>query len=842
MLCIFTRPSKRNSSRRPRQFPRSFRFESLETRTLMAASLFNPTAAAAFEAASRVNSDPIVVSTLNDERDGDLSAGHLSLREALETARKRLGRDTILFQQDLAGGTLQIDPRLGVLQADNVDLVIAEGVSVHASADSKVTISGGSRLKIEGAWTADNSATLDSGTYSSGRVEVADGGQMVANPGARIFGKLELIANPGGEMQLTGVNFQARYPADPNIHFCPGSHGALANSSVPGRLLLQSDDVQIQGNTFLYSSPDLSRGRIDYFSGLATVYTDADLVPQLKNNVFAGPRVQIIGIAPGTLNQETQWTPMGMAGIYRLEGDLLVGPEGKLTINPGTKSSGPHVVLCGVDIQVQGRLEMQGVDLEGKGKRVGSPMPSYPSVVVQDGGVAQFAAADLQHEIQFLAKAGGELDLQGTTIDRVTSEGAAPRVIYQPGCRGSVADSTFKTAFLGLDSLDVSIQRTHFKDAEPVGVSARCVPQLEGNYFDRGSPQTIHVSLTPLATAVTWNVMGNANRYQISRPFNIDGFPDGLLIEPTGSLTITSGVQVGLRMSDAPDDPKYPTVLKVQGRLTAEGATFLGNASSWKNDLGETHIDWSTLDVQPGATVSLTDSQVTGRWQIAVGGQLNTSNTRINTSVYRTTEIVLLPKPLLGHELAPRDWTPDLQIAAGGLWEAGAGTRLEGQWQMHVLGALTADGTTFVKTREHLFPDLAVDSGGVINVSNSTFTYTDKSWLRVHLNEGSTGRLANNYLKCVFEMYTDGVELDNNEVPDGAAVQTYPLLVPRLEKTNFTGTSPQAICIGRPSTREIPAGATDWSTVVVEGEVTWKKIGCRSRPCPTKAALRCLER
>ena len=72
-----------------------------------------------------INSEEVVVSTLEDENDGDLSVGNLSLREAIAQAESG---DTITFDSSLSGGTitlsegeLGIDENLSIrgLGADN---------------------------------------------------------------------------------------------------------------------------------------------------------------------------------------------------------------------------------------------------------------------------------------------------------------------------------------------------------------------------------------------------------------------------------------------------------------------------------------------------------------------------------------------------------------------------------------------------------------------------------------------------------------------------------------------------------------------------------------------------
>ena len=49
-----------------------------------------------------------IVSTLDDENDGDFSAGDLSFREAIALANENEGVDTLTFDPSLNGGTITL--------------------------------------------------------------------------------------------------------------------------------------------------------------------------------------------------------------------------------------------------------------------------------------------------------------------------------------------------------------------------------------------------------------------------------------------------------------------------------------------------------------------------------------------------------------------------------------------------------------------------------------------------------------------------------------------------------------------------------------------------------------
>ena len=79
----------------------------------------------------------LVVSTLDDENDGDFSAGDLSLREAIALANEQEGADTITFDSALSGGTIAIDESL------NRDLTISDSVTINGLGQDNLTLDGG---------------------------------------------------------------------------------------------------------------------------------------------------------------------------------------------------------------------------------------------------------------------------------------------------------------------------------------------------------------------------------------------------------------------------------------------------------------------------------------------------------------------------------------------------------------------------------------------------------------------------------------------------------------------------------------------------------------------------
>ncbi|MBN2477300.1 MAG: hypothetical protein JXB62_22025 [Pirellulales bacterium] len=93
-----------------------------------------------------VENDPLTVDTTEDVKDGDYSAGNLSLREAVEFANANPGADTILFAAALAEKTITLT---------SGELVITDDLTITGLGADQLTISGGSASRV---FTVDNAA------------------------------------------------------------------------------------------------------------------------------------------------------------------------------------------------------------------------------------------------------------------------------------------------------------------------------------------------------------------------------------------------------------------------------------------------------------------------------------------------------------------------------------------------------------------------------------------------------------------------------------------------------------------------------------------------------------
>jgi CSLREA domain-containing protein len=93
------------------------------------------------------NSSDLVVSTLEDESDGDFSEGDLSLREAIALSNEQEGADTITFDSNLSGGTIAF------AESQERNLAINDSVSINGLGQDNLTLDGGFIFNIVDAET-----------------------------------------------------------------------------------------------------------------------------------------------------------------------------------------------------------------------------------------------------------------------------------------------------------------------------------------------------------------------------------------------------------------------------------------------------------------------------------------------------------------------------------------------------------------------------------------------------------------------------------------------------------------------------------------------------------------
>jgi hypothetical protein len=132
---------------------------------------------------------PLVVDTLDDLADGDFSAGHLSLRDAIFVANQRDGFDVISFSQALtASGPATIVLQLGELELTEEAWIDGDSLPLTIDAERRsrvLNISAGSGdvritgLEITGGLTTgDNTEYIVDTTYSGGGIRSVSNGTL----------------------------------------------------------------------------------------------------------------------------------------------------------------------------------------------------------------------------------------------------------------------------------------------------------------------------------------------------------------------------------------------------------------------------------------------------------------------------------------------------------------------------------------------------------------------------------------------------------------------------------------------------------------------------------------
>ena len=159
---------------------------------------------------------PIVVSTLADETDGNTSAGHLSLREALAIAKSRLGFDILCFEAALTGGTIRLDSGRGQVVVDSdVEIRGPQGGNVVIDAGghsralyvesgvmatiSRLTLTGGSTYQGAGLYLSFGSSVTAIGLKATGNTaSYRGGGVFVSYQSELILSDSTLDVNSAG--------------------------------------------------------------------------------------------------------------------------------------------------------------------------------------------------------------------------------------------------------------------------------------------------------------------------------------------------------------------------------------------------------------------------------------------------------------------------------------------------------------------------------------------------------------------------------------------------------------------------------------------------------------------
>ena len=247
----------------------------------------------------------LVVDTLEDVVDGDLSEGDFSLREALDLANSSRGLNIITFHPDLTGGTI-------ILQG--IDLAIADDLIITGLGQSNLTIdadglsrifnindgdfdnqalvsisgltlaggstpaSGGAIVNVENLALADSSLVGNSATFggaiNNGGLLSITGGNLAGNSAVQLGGAINNISpiSDFGEILTTAVltlsNSTVRF------NFAGTAGGAINNNA---------GLVEMINSEVAFNATDSFGGGIENFQGTLIVRDDSRITNNIAN-------------------------------------------------------------------------------------------------------------------------------------------------------------------------------------------------------------------------------------------------------------------------------------------------------------------------------------------------------------------------------------------------------------------------------------------------------------------------------------------------------------------------------------------------------------------------------
>ena len=291
--------------------------------------------------------NPLLVSTLEDETDGDTSAGNLSLREAIAQARSG---ETITFDSALSGGTINLSQG---------ELSIDKGLTIQGLGAENIIIDGSNNGSFGGERVFNIN---DSNAHIQSHVVIND---------LTIAGGLSDVSDPDG--------------TDSN----PATGGGVLNS----------ENLTINNAIIRDNSADLNGGGI-FSEGELTVNNSA-----LYNN--SGERTgagggAIASTGKATINQSTivnNSTPArsnGGAGVFNNGGDLTVSNTTVSGNSSGISNEGGHATLTSSIVAGNSsNNDLQGDDITSGGNNLigGESISSLD--VGNVGGLGNVEASDL---------------------------------------------------------------------------------------------------------------------------------------------------------------------------------------------------------------------------------------------------------------------------------------------------------------------------------------------------------------------------------------------------------------------------------------------------------------
>lgn len=327
-------------------------------------------------------SQPLVVSSTADTDDGIVSAGNLTLREAIRLSGNLPGRNTITFASDLNGQTLWLNGTPLPTITGNVSIVGpgANVLTIDAGGNSRILQAGSSATAVISDLTlangyakgSDGGALLNAGSVSLNRVVLTNDdasvhGGAIANTGAVVVNGCTIA---GSDAPTGGALYNTGSATVLNSTFT----GSTANV---GGGIYNTGTLKVSSSTIARNAAFIAGSEVDNVAGSAT----------FTNSILAGSTVNIADVAgaisasftliqdPGTAtitgtntasNILRQDPLLGALGYYGGSTPTLPLLPGSLGIDLGTSTGAPATDARGlprfgtVDL---GAFESQGFAL-----------------------------------------------------------------------------------------------------------------------------------------------------------------------------------------------------------------------------------------------------------------------------------------------------------------------------------------------------------------------------------------------------------------------------------------------------------------------------------------------
>ena len=254
-------------------------------------------------------SNQIVVTTLDDTVDPN--DGQTSLREALALANSSAGNVTITFDPSLSGGTLTLDPGLGLLKITANDITIDGDTNGDGTPD--ITISGGNNTAV--LFTAINGnihTTLDGLVIENGYASPTTGfgggifvgdhdsltltNSIIADNSAADGGGIFVSNQASLAMADSTVSDNAAVKAGGGIVGYSGATLALTNVTISGNSAAKgggiigtaNDQITLADSTITGNKTTVAGGGGLYSSGASAVTTVTNSIVAGNSSASAG--------------------------------------------------------------------------------------------------------------------------------------------------------------------------------------------------------------------------------------------------------------------------------------------------------------------------------------------------------------------------------------------------------------------------------------------------------------------------------------------------------------------------------------------------------------------------